>query len=70
MSTTKTLIGGLEVTELTGEEAAEAISDFAGLELVPTEKSEWEQKLARAGFTATPSKRTALREEQSADFVR
>lgn len=68
--TTQTPIKGLEVTELTGEDAAEAISDFAGLELVPTEKSEWERKLARAGFTPNPSKRTALREEQGADIDR
>lgn len=40
----------LQVTELSGEEAAEAISEFSGLELAPLYLTEHEQRLARAGF--------------------
>lgn len=45
-----TTTAGLAVTELRGEEAAEAISEFSGLELAPLPLSEWEQRLQRAGF--------------------
>lgn len=45
----------LQVTELSGEEAAEAISEFSGLSLVPAEPSEWTKQLERAGFTAPKS---------------
>lgn len=48
MTTAKTQLGDLEVTELSGEEAAEAISEFSGLELAPLYLTEHEQKLARA----------------------
>jgi hypothetical protein len=48
MTTTKTQLGDLEVTELSGDEAAEAISEFSGLELAPLYLTEDEQKLARA----------------------
>lgn len=41
---------GMDVTELHGEDAAEAISEFSGLELAPLPLSEWEQCLQRAGF--------------------
>lgn len=47
MSTTH---NGMAVTELRGEDAAEAISEFSGLELAPPALSEWEQRLQRAGF--------------------
>lgn len=68
---TKTSVGGLEVTEFTGEAAAEAISDFAGLSLVPLERDEWNAKLARAGFIQTQkSLRSLVREDQRADLDR
>lgn len=64
MTTTKTQLGDLEVTELSGEEAAEAISDFAGLALVPIEEDAERAKLRRAGFVVDqPSARQALRDE-------
>lgn len=53
---------GIEVAELRGEEAAEVLSDFAGLSLVPIERDEWHTKLTRAGFTPGPSTRHAMRE--------
>lgn len=53
MTTTKTQLGDLEVTELSGEEAAEAISEFSGLELAPLYRTEDEQKLARADLLKT-----------------
>ncbi len=42
---------GIEVQELRGEEAAEAISDFAGLGLVEIPEDEQRRKLQRAGLT-------------------
>ena len=54
----------MEVRELRGEEAAEAISDFAGLELLPIPEDEQRAKLRRAGFSVDESARHALREEQ------
>lgn len=59
---------GLVVTELRGEQAMEAISDFAGLSLVPIEPDEWHQKLARAGFRNNPSQRSVARSDQRADI--
>lgn len=69
MTTTKTQLGDLEVTELSGEEAAEAISEFSGLELAPLYLTEDEQKLARAGFT-TQSPRSSLRADLRANVER
>lgn len=54
----------MEVRELQGEEAAEAISDFAGLELLPIPEDEQRARLRRAGFSVDESARHALREEQ------
>ncbi len=50
----------IEVRELTGEEAAEAISDFAGLELLPLPEDEQRR---RASPTFQESQRHALRSE-------
>lgn len=41
----------IDARELFGEEAAEAISDFAGLELVPIDEDEEARRLRRAGMT-------------------
>lgn len=41
----------IDVRELSGEEAAEAISDFAGLELVPIDDDAEFRRLRRAGMT-------------------
>lgn len=54
----------MEVRELQGEEAAEAISDFAGLELLPIPEDEQRTRLRRAGFSIDESARRALRDEQ------
>lgn len=69
MTTTKTQLGDLEVTELSGEEAAEAISEFSGLEMAPLYKTEHEQKLERAGFTK-PTPRSSLRADLRSDVDR
>lgn len=53
----------IDVRELSGEEAAEAISDFAGLELEPIPEDEHQAKLRRAGLTVEESARHALREQ-------
>lgn len=50
----------IDVRELTGDEAAEAISDFAGLELVPLTEDEQRR---RASPTFQESQRHALRAE-------
>ena len=50
----------IDVRELQGEEAAEAISDFAGLELVPLDEDEQRR---RASPTFQESQRHALRAE-------
>jgi hypothetical protein len=55
-------VDGMEVVELSGEAAAEVLSELGGLELEPTARSEWNDSLARAGFI-TQSPRHALREE-------
>ena len=52
---------GLVVVELSGDEAAEVLSELGGLELEPTARSEWNDSLARAGFTSK-SPRHELRE--------
>ncbi|HTH08056.1 MAG TPA: hypothetical protein VMA55_00675 [Acidovorax sp.] len=52
---------GLVVVELSGDEAAEVLSELGGLELEPTARSEWNDSLARAGFTSQ-SQRHELRE--------
>lgn len=50
----------IDARELYGEEAAEAISDFAGLELVPLDEDEQRR---RASPTFQESQRHALRAE-------
>lgn len=50
---------GLEVAELSGDQAAEAISEFSGLSLAPLYLTEHEQKLARAGFLPNTSRSIA-----------
>lgn len=52
---------GLEVAELSGDQAVNAISEFSGLSLAEPYLTEHEQKLARPGFT-TKSPRHELRE--------
>lgn len=59
----------LHVAELSGEEAAEAISEFSGLELAPLYLTEHEQKLERADFTK-PTPRSSLRADMRGDVDR
>lgn len=61
---------GLEVIELSGDDAAEVLSELGGLELEPTARSEWNDSLARAGFTTQPTPRSSLRADLRADVER
>lgn len=60
---------GLEVAELRGDQAVDAISEFSGLALADPYLTEHEQKLARAGFT-TQSPRSSLRADLRANVER
>lgn len=53
---------GIEAVELSPAEAAEVLSDFAGLELVPIEADAEALRLQRAGFTVPPSARSVFRD--------
>lgn len=60
---TTTLPAGIEAVELAPAEAAEVLSDFAGLSLVPIEADAERQRLARAGFEVPlASARSAFRD--------
>lgn len=64
MASATRINAAMEVREITGEEAAEAISDFAGLELVPITEDADRAKLRRAGLVVDqPSARQVLRDE-------
>jgi len=60
-SSTTTHPTGIEAVELSPADAAEVLSDFAGLELVPIEADAEALRLQRAGFTVPASARSAFR---------
>lgn len=53
---------GIEAVELSPADAAEVLSDFAGLELVPIEADAEALRLQRAGFTVPPSAPSVFRD--------
>lgn len=59
---TTTVFDDIEVVELSNEDAAEVISEFSGLELLPIEPDATREKLIRAGFVQR-SERSLFRAE-------